>query len=159
MKVFKALFAGVVGGLVMTGLGWLARSGGLDLNAELMLGTMLGYPPGEEAWLLGLGVHLAVSAVIALLYAAAFEGIARRAGPAAGFSFSIVHLLMAGLAMWMLPAMHPMIPEQMPAPGAFMVNMGAPNVALFVVEHVLFGMIVGTIYGTVLHPRARPVTA
>jgi hypothetical protein len=61
--------------------------------------------------------------------------------------------------MWMLPNIHPMIPEQMPAPGAFLVNMGAPNVALFVVEHLLFGMIVGAIYGTVLHPRARPLIA
>jgi hypothetical protein len=157
MKVFKALFAGVVAGLAMTGLGWLARAVGLELNAEMMLGTMLGYAPGENTWLIGLGLHLAISAVIALLYAAAFEVVAHRAGAAAGFSFSIVHVLIAGLFMALMPALHPMIPEQMPAPGAFLVNMGAPNVMLFIVEHLMYGTLVGALYGTVLHPRARPV--
>ncbi|MGH7713567.1 MAG: hypothetical protein ACREOG_19925 [Gemmatimonadaceae bacterium] len=159
MKVFKAIFAGIVGGLAMTGLGWLAREAGLELNGEMMLGTMLGYPVGQDAWFVGLGAHLVLSALIALLYAAAFEAVAHRAGAAAGFSFSVVHLLVAGLAMVLIPAIHPMIPEQMPAPGAFLVTMGAPNVAFFIVEHLTFGVTVGAVYGTVLHPRARPAMA
>ena len=159
MKVFNAIFAGIVGGLAMTGLGWLARAGGLDVNPEMMLGTMLGYPEGQDAWLVGLGMHLVISLLIALLYAAGFEAVAHRAGPAAGFSFSVVHLVLAGLALVGLPAIHHMIPEQMPAPGPFMVNLGAPVVAFFILEHILFGVLVGSIYGSVLHPRARPAIA
>jgi hypothetical protein len=159
MKVFKAIFAGIVGGLFMTGIGWVARAGGLDFNAEMMLGTMLGYPVGQDAWVIGLGVHMVISIFVALLYAAGFEAVAHRAGPAAGFSFSVVHTVLAGLALIALPTIHPLITEQMPAPGAFMVNMGAPLVGVFIVEHVMFGILVGAVYGTVLHPYTREVAA
>ncbi|MGQ0643293.1 MAG: hypothetical protein ACT4P6_21315 [Gemmatimonadaceae bacterium] len=157
MKVFKAIFAGIVGGLAMTGLGWLARAGGLDYNAEMLLGTMLGYAVGQDAWLVGLALHLVISIFIALLYAAGFEAVAHRAGPAAGFSFSVVHMAIAGMALVALPELHHMIPEPMPAPGPFMVNMGAPIVGVFIAEHILFGILVGTIYGSVLHPRTHAV--
>ncbi|MGQ0538995.1 MAG: hypothetical protein ACT4R6_08635 [Gemmatimonadaceae bacterium] len=159
MKVFKAIFAGIVGGLAMTGIAWLGRAAGLELNGEMMLGTMLGYQPGPETWLIGLGVHLGISAVIALLYAAGFEAIAHRAGAGPGFSFSVLHVVLAGLFMAAMPALHPMIPDPMPAPGIFLVNMGAPNVALFIVEHLVYGTIVGALYGAVLHPRRRAVIA
>jgi hypothetical protein len=159
MKVFKAIFAGIVGGLCMTGIGWLARAGGIDYNAEMLLGTMLGYPAGQDAWTIGLGVHTVISIVVALLYAMGFEAIAHRAGPAAGFSFSVVHTVLAGLALLAIPIVHPLIPEQQPEPGMFMVNSGAPSVAVFIVGHVMFGILVGSIYGSVVHPRARPVVA
>ncbi|MGQ0446113.1 MAG: hypothetical protein ACT4O2_13560, partial [Beijerinckiaceae bacterium] len=58
-----------------------------------------------------------------------------------------------------IPLIHPLIPEQQSEPGIFMVNMGAANVVVFVVEHIVFGIIVGSIYGSVVHPRARPVVA
>src|SRR5688572_7276693 len=109
MKLIKAIFAGIVGGLAMTGLGWLARAGGLNFNAEMMLGTMLGYPEGQDAWIVGLVLHLVLSIFIALLYAAAFEAVAHRAGPAAGFSFSVVHLMIAGVVLLALPEIHHMI--------------------------------------------------
>ncbi|MBA2686931.1 MAG: hypothetical protein H0U64_02410, partial [Gemmatimonadaceae bacterium] len=44
MKVGKALIAGIVGGAAMTTLAWLARLMGIDINAEMMLGTMVSSP-------------------------------------------------------------------------------------------------------------------
>jgi hypothetical protein len=55
----------------------------------------------------------------------------------------------------MIPAMHAMIPERMSAPGAFMANTGGMFVALFVIEHLLYGAIVGALYGPLRQPRAR----
>jgi len=52
-----------------------------------------------------------------------------------------------------------MIPEMMPPPGAFMSGMGAMGVGLFVLEHLMYGAIVGGMYGTVMHPSARPIAA
>ncbi|MGQ0642568.1 MAG: hypothetical protein ACT4P6_17630 [Gemmatimonadaceae bacterium] len=159
MKLNKAIVAGIVGGIAMTLLAWLARAAGMQLDGEMMLGTMLGNPPGAGTWLVGLGMHLMLSALIAILYAAGFEYVTHRAGAGPGFGFSLIHIVLAGLFMAMIPAVHPMVPEQMPAPGAFLVNMGAGHMALFIAEHLMYGGIVGALYGAVLHPRTRPAVA
>lgn len=43
--------------------------------------------------------------------------------------------------------------------GVFLVNMGPAVVALFVIEHLIYGTIVGALYGAVLHRSARPEPA
>ena len=154
MKVGKALIAGIVGGVAMTLLAWLVRQMGIDMNAEMMLGTMVS-SPGAAAWLIGFAMHLMISAVIALAYAWGFERVTHRAGVVVGLGFAVIHIIIAGMVMGMIPAMHPMIPEQMPAPGAFMAKMGATFVALFVIEHLIYGAIVGAMYGPVV--SARPL--
>jgi len=154
MKVGKALIAGIAGGAAMTALAWLARQMGINMNAEMMLGTMVS-PPGTAAWLIGFAMHMMLSAVIALIYAWGFERVAHRAGAVVGLGFAVIHIIIAGMVMGMIPALHPMIPEQMPAPGAFMANMGATFVALFVIEHLTYGTIVGAMYGPVV--SARPL--
>ncbi len=152
MQIGRAVIAGVVGGVVMTGLGWLVRQMGIPMNAEMMFGTMVS-PPGPTAWLIGFAMHLMISGAIALAYAWGFEHVTRRAGVLVGLGFAVIHIAIAGLVMGMIPAMHPMIPEQMPAPGAFMANMGTTFVALFVLEHLLYGAIVGAMYARAPHRR------
>jgi hypothetical protein len=160
MKAGKALIAGVVGGVAMTVLAWLVRLAGLQMNAEMMLGSMMSSSPGATTWLIGFMIHLMISALIALAYAWGFERVTHRAGVVVGLGFAVIHVIIAGMVMAMIPAMHPMIPEQMPAPGAFMANMGGTFVALFVIEHLLYGAIVGALYGSVEQPASgRPVTA
>jgi hypothetical protein len=116
--------------------------------------------PGATTWVIGLVIHLMISALIALIYAWGFERVTHRAGVLIGLGFAVIHVVIAGVVMAIIPAMHPMIPEQMPAPGAFMTNMGGTFVALFVIEHLLYGAIVGAMYGPVEHPAAqRPAAA
>jgi hypothetical protein len=91
VKVGKAILAGIIGGLAMTALAWLARATGIDLNGEMMLGTMTGNAPGPGTWTVGLMMHLVLSALIALLYAAGFERVTRRAGAGIGLGFSLAH--------------------------------------------------------------------
>ncbi|MGH7531479.1 MAG: hypothetical protein ACREMN_13950, partial [Gemmatimonadales bacterium] len=64
-----------------------------------------------------------------------------------------IHIVIAGMVMGTFPAMHPMIPEQMPAPGAFLSAMGGTFVAIFVLEHLLYGGIVGGMYRVRGMPR------
>ena len=152
MKVGKALIAGLVGGAAMTTLAWFVRRMGIDMNAEMMLGTMVS-SPGSAAWLIGFVMHMMLSVAIAFIYAWGFERVTHRAGAVVGLGFAVIHVILAGMVMGMIPAIHPMIPEQMPAPGAFMANMGTTFVALFVIEHLMFGTIVGAMYGPVESPR------
>lgn len=159
MKTSKAIVAGLTGGIAMTILGFVVRQMGIDMNAEMMLGTMLVSPAGTTAWIVGLMIHLMLSVIFALIYAWGFERLTHRAGVAVGLGFAVVHIIFAGIAMTMIPAMHPGIPEMMMAPGAFMSGMGAMGVGLFVLEHLMYGAIVGGMYGTVMHPSARPIAA
>jgi len=160
MKTGRAIVAGLVGGVAMTVFAWLVRQAGLDMNAEAMLGSMMSNAPGLATWLIGFMMHLVISALVALLYAWGFEHVTHRAGAAVGLGFAVIHVIIAGIVMAMIPAMHPLIPERMPAPGAFMAKMGATFVALFVIEHLLYGTIVGAMYGPVEHRVAgRPVAA
>ena len=153
MKVGKALIAGVVGGVAMTALGWGVRQMGIDMNAEMMFGTMVS-APGTAAWLIGFAMHMMISAAIALIYAWGFEHVTHRAGAVVGVGFAVIHIIIAGMVMGMIPAIHPMIPEQMPAPGAFLAKMGATFVAFFVIEHLIYGAIVGSMYGPAVSARA-----
>jgi hypothetical protein len=137
----------------MTLLGFIVRALGVDMNAEQMLGTM--FTTGGTAWIIGFGVHMMLSIFFALIYAWAFENVTHRAGPLVGLGFASVHIILAGIAMAMIPAVHPRIPEMMMAPGAFMSGMGAMGVGLFVLEHLMYGGIVGAMYG----PVRRPVGA
>ena len=158
MKVGRAITAGLVGGVAMTALGWLVRQFGLEMNAEMMLGTMTS-APGVTAWIIGFMMHLLLSALIALLYAWGFERVTHRAGAAIGLGFAVIHVLVAGVVMAMIPAMHPMIPEQMPAPGAFLSAMGGTFVGLFLIEHLLYGATVGALYGPVERHAGSPATS
>ena len=48
----------------------------------------------------------------------------------------------------------------MPAPGAFMANLGMMGVGAFFMLHLIYGAIVGAMYGPVVHqPRVTSVDA
>jgi hypothetical protein len=159
MKFGRAAVAGVVGGVAMTVLGWIVRQTGAEMNAEMMLGTMLSIT-GSAAWIAGFAIHMMLSIGFALIYAWGFENVAHRAGAVVGLGFAVIHIIVAGLAMALIPMVHPMIPERMPAPGAFMASMGATFVALFILEHLMYGAIVGALYGPVRQRAAAgPLTA
>lgn len=152
MKTSKAVIAGLVGALVLTLFGWVARTFmELPVNLELMLGTMLGLAPGAGAWFLGLCLHLAAGAGFALAYAWCFENLTHQAGVKPGLLFGFAHAISAGLILAAIPMLHPMVPEEMAAPGAFMSGLGALGVFLLFAEHLVFGAIVGGMYGTAIH--------
>jgi hypothetical protein len=142
MNVGRAFLAGVVGGIVMSiGLA-MGRAIGMPADLEMMLGTMM-LQPGAGAFLLGMMMHLIISGVI---YAWGFEYVTRRSSAAVGAGFGVIHGIIGGLFMSMMPMMHPLIPEHMPAPGAFMSNMGLMGVVAEMVLHVIYGAVVGAVY-------------
>lgn len=155
MKAGKAFVAGVVGGAVMSVLLAIGRAIGLNVNLELLLGTVTGMRPSAAAWTIGLVMHLVISGLIGMLYGLGFEYVARRAGALPGVVFSLLHIVIGGIVMGAIPAIHPLVPEPMMAPGAFMSNLGDAGVIVFVVLHAIFGAVVGIIYGPVMHPVQR----
>jgi hypothetical protein len=159
MKTGRAFLAGVIGAMAMSAILWVARNWlGIPAHMEIMLGTMVVPNAALTAWLVGFAIHLLIGGVLALVYAWAFEHITHRAGLLVGVGFGLVHAVIAGLGNTLVPAIHPMIPERMPAPGAFMANLGTMGIVAEFVLHAVYGAIVGTLYGPVVRDRApQPV--
>jgi hypothetical protein len=159
MKVGTAFAAGAAGGAAMVAMLWIARAiFGMDVNLSMMLGTMVVLPPGPIAWVAGFVMHLIISGLIALAYAWGFEHVTHRAGWATGVAFSVIHAFIGGLMFGLVPAIHWLIPEQMPAPGMFLANKGALYVLAFFVLHAVYGAIVGAIYAPAERRVARTAT-
>ncbi len=144
MQRGRAFLAGVAGAAVVTLLELVARAGGVPANLEMLVGT--------GRWLAGLVVHLAGGGGLALGYAAVFESRGR-AGWTAGVALGALQALGVGGLLGVLPRVHPLVPEILPAPGAFMSNFGSAGVALHVAGHLLFGALVGATYESAMAQR------
>jgi hypothetical protein len=156
MHKSQAFWAGVTGALVMTIIMALARFAGMDFNLEMIMGTWFGLEPGVGTWLFGLVVHLAIGGLIGLAYGSAFEYWLHRARWSTGVGVAVIHTVIAGILMGALPAVHPLIPEVLMAPGPFLVNFGLSGIVAFVVLHLIYGGVVGSMY-EVNYVAAQPV--
>jgi hypothetical protein len=125
-----------------------------EMNIAVTLGSMITREVTAGTWALGFVIHLVISGLIALIYASAFEAV-RKSTWWLGLIGGAVHAAIAGFAMLLFPAIHPIIPDVIVAPGAFAANYGAVTVATFVVLHLIYGAIIGGTYETV-HTPAPP---
>ncbi len=155
MNTGRAFAAGVIGGAAMSALMWMGRLMGMPANLEMMLGTMV-LEPGSTAWLIGFVMHLMISGAIALVYAWGFERVTHRAGVLVGAGFGILHAIIAGMVMGMMPAMHPLMPMRMDPPGAYMSGLGPAGVVMEFVLHIIYGAVVGAIYAPVSKSARSP---
>jgi hypothetical protein len=147
MKRGHAFVAGIVGGVVVSALTAAARALGVPVNFELFLGTLLGHPPSLATWLAGLAAHLLLAGLVGLVYGWGFETLSGRADWRVGLAFGVVHAVVVGLALWLLPAVHPLVAERIPAPGAFLSRFGGLGVLVEVAVHLAYGAVVGALYG------------
>lgn len=58
--------------------------------------------------------------------------------------------------MGMMPMMHPRMPNPVMAPGAFLFNLGTMDVIAEFMLHMIFGAVVGAMYGPVVHGQLAP---
>lgn len=147
MKHGHAFLAGVVAGVLVSAFSAVARALGVPVHFELLLGTILGHPPSLWTWLGGLAAHLVLAGLIGLVYGWAFETLSGRADWRVGLVFGVVHAVVVGLLLWMVPAVHPLVPERIPAPGAFLSRAGVVGVLLELALHMMYGAVVGALYG------------
>ncbi len=160
-KVWPAVFAGIIAGAIMVGMRMLLEMAGVDLQMDVvqMWGTMLNMH-GSGGRVLGMILHLLGSAAIALIYASIFALIGATDhlwlwGLLGGAS----HWVFAGLFMAIVPAMHPEMPEQRPAPGLFVTNFSLPDVLTFLIGHLLYGLVVGILYAYFHKAGRKSVTS
>lgn len=162
-----AVLAGLIGGAAMAailymGIAMLPQQ--MKMNMFMLLGSMA-LPVGAGAFLMGAMVHAGMSAVFGLVHAAAFSILDIDSNQAAwGLLFGLVHWAVVGMALGMLPVMHPRIryggprliaaaggdpssKELLDPPGFYALGYPAMTALGFLMLHLLFGLIVGALYG------------
>lgn len=153
MKLGRAIGAGIVGGIVVVAalevVGLLTGS-----NADLCTlgGVILTGRRDVIGWLTGAAAQLIIAAIAGVVYAAIFETVTRRAGALIGLAIAVPHAVVAGLAIGFVPVSR-LIDAGIGPPGAFMEYRGAWVVATFVLAHLAFGTLMGSLYGTAQHAR------
>jgi hypothetical protein len=149
MNYGKAFKAGMLGALAMTVLMVIARALGVStLNIEMALGTLLTRQIGAGSWVLGFLMHLLVGGLLAQIYALGFELLQARPSVWVGAAFSLVHASIAGMMMFVLGTIHPLMRNngELPAPGPFAVSYGTLTAVAFVALHLVYGAWVGSFY-------------
>jgi hypothetical protein len=149
-----AYAAGMLGAAAMSAAAAAGRRAGINVELEMMMGTMV-RSPGSQAWLLGLAGQIATGGVLAQGYRLMFEELGIRPTAAAGAALGLLHGGVAGAALAAAPLAHPRMPEEVDPPGAFMRRAGGREAALFLGVHVLFGAIVASCLSRSRHPTRR----
>lgn len=146
-EFWPAVFAGLIGGTVMSMADWMMKPMGMTMDPHHMWGTMMKMR-GGAGYMMGFVFHLILSAGIALIYAFGFDIVGADGNLWAwGLLGGAIHWTIAGaMVMPMVPAMHPDIPELEPAPGFFVNNYGRLDVVGFLMSHLAYGLVVGVSY-------------
>lgn len=164
-QFLPAVIAGIIGGAVMTVVMSVAKGMGMtEMDMSLVEGAFFTDDP-QKAKTLGLMMHLVVMSglVIGSIYALLFAAFGVTGGNAwwVGALFGIVHGLIGGAMMALLPAMHPrmggggMTPAaamgsqsiSLREPGLFATNYGTKTPTGIMASHVAYGLVVGLVYG------------
>lgn len=143
-----AVLAGFVGGVTMIVARLGLRAAGMPLRMDVtrIWGTLVGVR-GRAERPVGVVIHVAVSIAVAMVYAAGFD-LADSTNMMVlwGLLAALLHWLIAGLMMSVLPVAHPEIPGERFAPGAFVKNFGKADVIGLFTGHLTYGVVVAIVY-------------
>lgn len=175
-EFLPAVIAGFLGGVAMTVLmNALRKAGATDMDMELLEGSMF---TGDRraAKAIGAMMHLVVMSalVIGSIYAAVYSWIDLDPSNLwwAGAVMGVVHGMIAGVAMGMMPLVHPRMDRDGPlgsratplsssgspvrtaepevrlrSPGLFAHRYGAITPVGVLMAHAVYGVVVGVVYG------------
>lgn len=125
------------------------------LSIPFLVGTMV-TPSRDRAIVVGHGLHIVFGIVFAFVYAAAFESLGR-SGWWIGAAIGVVHgLFVIVVLMSALPGLHPHMvseyygptPNRLLQPPGFMgLNYGHRTPVVALAAHVIYGAILGAMYG------------
>lgn len=149
MRAARAIVLGILGAAAISVVSVVLRALGLPIRIELILGTLTGIAPSGLAYVVGLGIHLAIGGLFGLLYGYLFEHVWDHGGAATGMILAVIHAALIGMLLGLTPRFHPFVPSQIPDPGAYYAKLGIAGVLAFFGLHLVYGAIVGAGYGHV----------
>jgi hypothetical protein len=141
--------AGVIGALVMTLMTDMGRMVGMiEANLTRYQGCiLLRRSEGAAPFLAGLGMHLAIGAVLAIGYAVLFALLWGRATWWGGMLIGAVHGVVAGAGFPVLDSLNPCVRQgRMRGFGPFGRGYGVMMTLGLLAGHLVFGAVVGWLY-------------
>ena len=152
-----AILAGLIGGLAFLAVVYMGLGTGMTrMNFLPMLGSMMApKAPKATTYLIGVVIHVMLSAVFGLIHAGILTAIdVTSVGSAAAWDALIgaVHGVGVLILMPMMLVMaHPLVRTgDLERPGALMTGFGSMTPMGSLVAHVAFGLVTGTIYATIV---------
>ena len=151
MDVGAAIGAGILAGAVMGALlymGIAIMPTQMRMNLFFLLGSMV-FRQGAIVYIAGAMVHGVLSIVFGLLHVALYQAFGLEASLAAwGLLFGFGHYLIVGMALGMMPVMHPRIRAgDLQAPGFYALGYPKATAVGFLMLHLVYGLLVGVLYG------------
>ena len=138
----RVFVGGVLGAAAMMAA---SKAAGSPVMGDLqrLAGTVVFEPNTAGSRLLGSGAQLLNGGLLAQGYLEAINRMRIDPGWRSGLAIGIMHGAIAGVALGLVPAVHPRVPEQVRAPGWFLRRRGASGAVTLIALHALFGSIVG----------------
>ena len=151
MDFAATISAGLIGGAIMAAilyLGIVMMPSQMRMNLFYIIGSMM-MRDDEKIYKVGSMAHAVMSIAFALVHVGIYEVVGLDSNLAAwGLLFGLGHYMVVGAMLGMLPMVHPRISSgELEAPGAFALAYPRPTAVGFFMLHLLFGLIVGGLYG------------
>ncbi len=145
-----AIGAGVLSGSIMAAvlyMGIAMMPSQMKMNLFNLLGTML-FREKVVVYMAGAMIHVVMSIAFALAHVGVYQAFDIESSLAAwGLLFGFVHFVVSGMAMGMMPMMHPGVRSGVvQAPGAFALSYPNATAMGFLMLHLLFGVLMGVTY-------------
>jgi magnesium-transporting ATPase (P-type) len=151
MKLERVISAGIIGCVVVLALVWLAGYfAGADADLVALTAATVFGRVAAGTWIAGFAIQLVLAFVASAVYAALFEWVTLRSGLLIGLVIGIPHAVVAGLAVGFLPGDR-LLGAGIAPPGAFFEYRGVWCLVAFIAAHLIFGCIVGAMYGATRH--------
>jgi uncharacterized membrane protein len=151
MRIRRLIFSGIVGGIVAVAIIVVTeRLAGSTIDICTIAGVLVTGRTDPAGWLVGFVVQLVIAVIAAFVYAALFEWVTRRPGSLVGLAIAIPHTIVAGLSVGFLPG-DSLLARDVPPSGAFLEYEGWWAVLAFVGAHLVFGVLIGLMYGKTRH--------
>lgn len=152
----QAILAGFIATALMTIAMYAGKIMGLSMDMPRAVGLMFvdEYHKPRDIYGLGFAVHFALGILFGIVYALLFHlfgaGTDISATAAWGIALGALQGLALGAALGFMPAVHPRVGEGavISPPGFFGRNYGVSMPVGLVVLHIIFGAVVGVVYGT-----------
>lgn len=141
-----AIAAGLLGGGAISALLFVTRLAGWRAELEVAIGTLV-VRSEDQAWFLGLAVHLFVSGAVGLLYAKLFHH-AYAASAQVGALVGLMHAWIVAAATLAFAALAPgpLLDTAASGFGIDPRHLDGVGMAAFWASHVLYGLVVGAVY-------------
>ena len=146
LDILAVVTAGMASTVIITLLMAVGPKIGMPkMDMPAMLGSMFGAP---GSWTLGLIIHFMMGIIFTFIYALLWNNGIGAATVGSGILFGLLHWLVVGLMMGMMPKVHLGNKSgEMPEPGVYMLkNGGTMGFMGGLIGHIVFAIVVVQIY-------------